>query len=104
MPRTDQQHRSDIKTIQECSTKTKKQRKESELGCRYSCLLQLPYFDVVHMVIIDPMHNLYLDTAKHIFRQIWVRRDILDSKALDVINDTIRVPSWILSQSWHPGI
>ena len=71
VPRTDQQHRSDVKTIQECSTKTEKQRKESELGCRYSCLLQLPYFDVVRMLIIDPMHNLYLGTAKHIFRQIW---------------------------------
>ena len=31
---------------------------------RYSCLLQLPYFDPVRMTILDPMHNFYLGTAK----------------------------------------
>ena len=38
---------------------------EREHGCRYSCLLELPYFDPVAMCVIDPMHNLLLGTAKH---------------------------------------
>lgn len=72
-----------------CSSKTDRQHKESELGCRYSSLLQLPYFNVVRMLIIDPMHNLYLGTAKHVFSRIWVKRDIIDRKALDIINKRI---------------
>ena len=55
------------------SSKTERQRKESQLGCRYSCFLQLPYFDAVRMLIIDPMHNLYLGTAKYIFNVIWLK-------------------------------
>ena len=61
-----QKHREDIKTILECSTKSSRDCKESELGCRYSSLLQLPYFDPVQMLIIDPMHNMYMGTAKYI--------------------------------------
>ena len=51
VPRSVEQHREDI---------------ESEVGCRYYCLLQLPYFDPVKMTVIDPMHNLYLGTAKRV--------------------------------------
>lgn len=47
--RTDQKHRDDVKTILQCSTKTRRQHKESEFGCPYSSL---------------PMHNLYLGTEK----------------------------------------
>ena len=87
--RTNEEHRSDIEVTLTCSSKTERQRKESELGCRYSSLLQLPYFDVVRMLIIDPMHNLYLGTAKHMLCKIWVRADIVDSKTLELINERI---------------
>ena len=40
---------------------------ESLHGCRYSELLRLSYFDPVRMLIIDPMHNLFLGSAKSIF-------------------------------------
>lgn len=56
--------------------------------------LPLPYFDGVCMTIIDPMHNLYLGTAKYIFCQIWVKRGLIGS--LDIINERIqslRIPS-----------
>ena len=33
-------------------------------GAKYSVLLQLPYYDAVRFVIIDPMHNLFLGLAK----------------------------------------
>lgn len=62
--RTNAKHRDDIASVLMCSTKTEKERKESTVGARYSCLLQLPYFNVVQMLIIDPMHNMYLGTAK----------------------------------------
>ena len=79
--RSNEKHRDDVKTILACSTKTEQGHKESELGCRYSTLLQLPYFDAVRMLIIDPMHNLYLGTAKRIFG-IWVRRDMISTAGL----------------------
>ncbi len=33
------------------------------------------------MHAIDPMHNLYIGTAKHIFTKIWLSRKIIDSDA-----------------------
>ena len=54
------------------SQRTKQREKqESSLGCRYSVLLDLPYFDPVRMCIIDPMHNLYLGSAKRILKWVW---------------------------------
>lgn len=40
-------------------------------GVRYSELIRLPYVDLVRMTIVDPMHNLFLGTAKHMFRDVW---------------------------------
>ena len=71
-----------------CKTKTARNHKERELGCRYSCLLQLPYFDPVRMLIIDPMHNLYLGTTKYIFN-LWIERNIITSESVDIINKRI---------------
>ena len=88
-------HRKDVELTLKCSSKTAQERKESEVGCRYSCLLQLPYFDAIRMLIIDPMHNLYLGTAKNMLR-IWRNSGIIDKDALRVINDRIsqlNVPS-----------
>ena len=87
--RANEQHRDHVQTIRACSTKTARQRLESEFGCRYSQLLQLPYFDVVRMLIIDPMHNLYLGTAKYIFSGIWTKDDMIDRVSLKLINERI---------------
>ena len=56
-------NRKNVATILKFSTKTAQKEKESEFECRYSALLELPYFDPVKMLSIDPMHNLYLGTA-----------------------------------------
>lgn len=57
-PRTGLQHRKDVEKISQCTSLTARNRLESSLGCRYSSLLQLPYFDPTVMLTIDPMHNL----------------------------------------------
>ena len=64
-PRDITTHRENVKKIQQCSTKTARAIEESRLGCRYSVLLKLPYFNPIRMLAIDPMHNLFLGTAKH---------------------------------------
>ena len=41
------------------------------------------------MLAIDPMHNLYIGTAKHIFTKVWQKRDLIGSYEIQVINDRI---------------
>lgn len=45
---------------------------ETELGCRHSVLLDLPYFDPPKMLVVDPMRNLYLGVAKHFFKRVFI--------------------------------
>ena len=94
-------HRKDVELTLKCSSKTAKEGMESQIGCRYSSLLQLPYFDAVRMFIIDPMHKSYLGTAKNIFRfwrsksylgtaknifRFWRSSGIIDEYAVRVVN------------------
>jgi hypothetical protein len=56
------------KAMQSIQAKTKSARDtiEREIGVRYSELLRLPYFDIVRGHQVDPMHNLFLGTAKNV--------------------------------------
>ena len=65
--------------------KTEQAKEESRLGYRYSVLLNLPYFRPIEMLPIDPMHNLFLGTAKHFARDLWIGRNILTHEALSII-------------------
>lgn len=40
------------------------------LGVHYSGFCELEYFDCVRFHVIDPMHNLFLGTAKYVFK-VW---------------------------------
>ena len=60
--RTDTQHRENIKKIRVCKTKTEQKSMESQLGCRYSVFVDLPYFNSSRFLIA--MHNLFLGTGK----------------------------------------
>ena len=54
---------------------------ESSYGVRYLILLSLPYFDPVQYTVVDPMHNLFLGTGKHVMR-VWVEMNIISQEAL----------------------
>ena len=73
-PRSLADHQCSIHLIQQAKNKTERNKLESEFGCRYSVLLQLPYFDPICMLIIDPMHNIFLGSAKHM-KNIWLNDD-----------------------------
>lgn len=60
IPRTNVLHRAQAHLIKNCKLKTKREQLESKYGTRYSVLLQLDYFDIIKMVTIDPMHNLFI--------------------------------------------
>lgn len=64
---------------------TEMQRK---VGCQYTELLWLPCYDCIRFVIIDPMHNLLLGTAKHMFHT-WIDKGILKRNYLKEIQDYI---------------
>ena len=63
--RTGAEHKLLASRLQSKVTKSERDEAESASGCRYSVLLELPYFDAPRMLIVDPMHNLFLGSAKH---------------------------------------
>jgi len=71
-------------------TQTKIQRKsiEREHGVRYSVLVDLPYFNPIRYTVVDPMHNLFLGTAKHVM-QTWINKDVLSKADLEKIEQTV---------------
>ena len=63
-------------------------------GVRWSQLHRLPYFDPIRCTMIDPMHNLFLGTAKRMVK-IWIQDGYLrsrDLKAMQKVADTVIVP------------
>ena len=57
--RTNKGHHNDVESVLAKETITSRSKRESEVGCRYSVLLDLKYFHPIEMLLIDPMHNLY---------------------------------------------
>lgn len=67
--RTNRQHRINAKRLEKCQTITNRNKLSKEFGINYwSSLLDLEYFDVVRFCAVDPMHNLFLGTAKYVFK------------------------------------
>ena len=81
LPRTGSQHRLGCNEIFKETTKSGIRSKKSEVGCRYSILLQLPYFDPVQNTAIDLMHNLYLGTGKYVFK-LWIDLGVIGKNEL----------------------
>ncbi|XP_057311059.1 uncharacterized protein LOC130648935 [Hydractinia symbiolongicarpus] len=71
------------------NTKSECEKRQREHGARYSELHRLPYYDPVRMHTIDPMHNLYLGTAKHVFKT-WIEIGVLTSDKLKCIDDKMK--------------
>ena len=55
---------------------------EQKYGTRFTELMLLAYFDCVRFVIIDPMHNLFTGTAKHVMKNMWLdsEKPLLEKK------------------------
>ena len=88
-PRTNKHHREVAEKYRQAATKVKQKQIESETGIRFSVLLDLPYFDASRMCIIDPMHNLFLGSAKKLM-SIWKSDDsILCSSSFTTIQEKV---------------
>ena len=94
-PRHDTLHRQHADKIRNTLNVNEKEKLQKRFGVKYSELLKLPYYDSVKFCIIDPMHNLYLGTAKKIFT-LWVESGILSASKLDRLNvliSEVKLPS-----------
>ena len=89
--RTNDHYHSEAMKCRSCVTKSVRTEIERS-GVRYSCLLELPYFNAPHMCIIYPMHNLLLGTSKMMI-ELWKSSGILSVKDFEVIHS--RVHSFI---------
>eukprot|EP00112_Aurelia_sp_Birch-Aquarium-sp1_P009705 Seg2112.2 transcript_id=Seg2112.2/GoldUCD/mRNA.D3Y31 product="hypothetical protein" protein_id=Seg2112.2/GoldUCD/D3Y31 len=83
--RNGEEHKRLAEETQEAQTKTQQTNLESASGVRYSEFFKLPYFDPIEFHVVDPMHNLLLGTAKHIFG-VWIEKGILSDKDIDDID------------------
>ena len=83
-------HRVHAEMVQKASTQSKHEALATKYGVYYSCLLQLEYFDAVRFTVIDPMHNLFLSTAKHVFK-LWVKNKLLTKKDLKALEEHIHL-------------
>ena len=66
--------------------------KESLYGARYSELLRLPYFDCIRFTIVDPMHNLFLGTAKRM-PEMWLELSALTRDDLECAQQKVDASS-----------
>lgn len=68
IPRTSNEHKHSAKRTLAETSYTAQQKLCSHLGARYSVLQEQDYFDCIRYFVVDPMHNLYLGTAKHMMK------------------------------------
>ncbi len=88
-------HRRHINEILAQPTQELHNVRESLYGARYSELLRLPYFDCIRFAIVDPMHSLFLGTAKRMM-EMWLELSALTHTDLEHVQqkvDRSSVPS-----------
>lgn len=87
--RSGTEHRALFLGTLNAHTQTERDRLESTSGCRYSVLSCLPYFDAPRMLVVDPMHNLFLGSAKHYVKSVFVKNNILSDDDFSIIQKRI---------------
>ena len=95
-PRTYDEHMKAIGEIKKCKTQSAIDALETAKGVKHSILIELPYFNPIRFTVIDPMHNLFLGTAKSVMKNICLKRNIITAEQLNVLQcrmDSLKVPS-----------
>ncbi|KAL5512094.1 hypothetical protein ACEPAG_3615 [Sanghuangporus baumii] len=75
-------------------------------GVGYTELSRLPYFDLVRMAVIDPMHNVLLGIMRCQWHDSWIKTNVLRKRTepylvqreLDLLNayvNEFEMPSWL---------
>jgi len=82
-------HRRNAKKLLAAKTKSKHDKLSIKFGMYYSSLLKLEYFNAIQFTVIDPMHNLFLGTAKSVFK-IWLNEGILTKQGVEKIERKLK--------------
>ncbi|XP_048590351.1 uncharacterized protein LOC116609390 [Nematostella vectensis] len=100
--RTNEIHLLPANSALNASCKTQLQQVVRDTGARYSALYQLPYYDAVRFLVIDPMHCLFLGIAKHCLT-LWKQEGLLSDKDFRLLQmrvdavvpppEIVRIPS-----------
>ncbi|KAG2192673.1 hypothetical protein INT47_009243 [Mucor saturninus] len=93
--RTKEENRQHATMWKNARTLVERKQLEVENGVRWSELHRLAYFEPVRATIVDPMHNLFLGTAKRMMEK-WILCGHLDDNDLcemQVEANTITLPS-----------
>src|SRR5258705_95133 len=88
VPRTKSTHHNHANEVKNANTKRNFEEKATRYGVFYSVLIELDYFDVVRFHVIDPMHNLFLGTAKHVFK-MWMKHDYITKPQMAKIDENL---------------
>ena len=92
--RSMEQHLHSTELVKNAKTPTEKTELQRTLGVGWSSLCRLPYFNIVKCHLVDPMHNLYLGTAKHMVK-VWKEKGLIKQEHLHLIQvkiDELQVP------------
>ena len=100
--RSSEQHRRDAYRVKNCRSENAAEKLASELGVRYTVLFELPYYTSIEMCVIDPMHNLFLGTAKRVFSK-WIEEDIITKAGLEKLQERIEDISSLSDIGRLPG-
>ena len=73
--RTEDEHRQQAFEAMGKNTQSARDKMEKKYGSRYSAFMKLPYFDCVRFHVVDPMHNLFLGTAKYVMKKVWLNEE-----------------------------
>ena len=69
-------------------TRQEQKNIESNYGIRYSVILELPYWNPIEHSVVDPMHNLFLGTGKHVMK-VWVERGIITKRDFSKLEQVV---------------
>ena len=89
VPRNHDEQKRYAKDALKAKTKTERTALELQHGSRFTELMHLPYYDCIKWTIIDPMHNLFLGTAKRILQTQWVDKGLINQNDFATIQDRI---------------
>ncbi|KXJ07205.1 Transposon TX1 uncharacterized 149 kDa protein [Exaiptasia diaphana] len=86
--RTDELHRIHANKTLSAKCPAQLQKCVYDTGARYTVLPELPYYDCVRFVVIDPMHNLFLGISK-LMLSLWKDSGVLGDKDFIILQNRV---------------
>lgn len=82
-------HRKNARKLNRARTNKEHDELSKRYGLYPSVLLDLSYFDCICFTVVDPMHNLFLGTAKSMFK-LWMEIGLLNKQDVKTMEKRIK--------------